>query len=255
MRRVPTRETVGAAVIVVTPLMFAISQTGSSPARDRLELFSLSWSNLMPLLFPLLIGVVFLSRLADEFSNGGTRAVRTRTPLGRFLAVRAARVAAVAFGVFALAVIVSWFHAFVTPSEQLGGLISPPEPGETHSDPSERYRFAGLLNIHPAVFGLFYAAWLGTNAAAYAVLGVAALVWVQNRFVALAVPFIVYLVLTVGPAVVGQESFSSSMAIFPFSLEQVPAWQALPQLFVVAGAALLALVSASWRDYETPGLD
>lgn len=249
------RQVVGGTIIVVAPTLLAITQARSSPARDRLELFSLGWSDLIPLVFPLLISVVFLPRLADELANGGTRALRTRIPLGRFLATRTAQVAVIAFACFAIAVFVSWLLAFSATAGQLDALISAPERGETYSDPSQRHRFTGLLDVHPVAFGVFYAGWVGINAAAYTTLGVAALVWVQNRFAALAVPFVAYLIISVGSAVSGHASFGSSTAIFPFSLVQVPVWQAMPQLVLVAGAAVAALIAASWQQYETPGLD
>lgn len=250
----PLRLVVAAVFFMFVPVGFGWLQAGGSQIPDELALLSACWSNLMPLLFPILIAVFFLPDVADEFSNGGVQAVRTRVGLGAYLTARLSRVGASAFLVVFTAVLLSCVFAFWIAPHVAPGLITPMEAGETFSSPSQRYRFAGLLNVHPLVFGLFLAGWIGVNAAAFAAAGFAALVWIPNRFVALAVPFIAYWGLTVPPAVLGQESFAASPAIFPFSLDQVPAWEAVPQLVVVSSGTVAALLLAHLRRYDTAGL-
>lgn len=240
-----------ASCIAIPLAIFTTIRAGSYDIIDELDLFSLALYDLLPATFPILISVFCLLRYSDELSNGFTRSVRTRTSLGNYLLSSSLKVALSAMAIFTIVVFIVWLYAFVLSPATFATL----HPGEIPESVSSRYRFTELMAISPLLYGAFISLWTGLNAAAYAALGFAALVWIPNRFVALAIPFIVYWAATIVPALFGLESYAAAHSVFSFSIIQVPWWQAIPHLIAIACFASIGLFAAKFVDYQTPGLD
>lgn len=245
------------AVVILVPVVSGLIARGGYSLWDGADYFSLQLSNLVPLLFPFLVVAIYLPRLSDEFANGFTRSVRTRTTIGTYLASRLVAAAILAFLTFAAMVVVVWLVSFVAdPLLGLNDYGSAAPPGQEDPIPplATRFTFSQLFAYSSAMFGVGYAAWVGINAATYAVLGGLALALVENRFIALSVPAIVYWLGSFVTAVLGWEEFSPSTSVFPFSITQQEIWQPFVQWGILLVAVASAVVVMRKREYDVPGL-
>lgn len=247
-----------AMVIVAIPTAFGYLTRSSNTLVDELDLFSLMLSNLLPLTFPLLVVALYLPRVSDEFSNNFVNVARVRSSIGSYMTAKVATGAIFAFSTFALAVMLAGLFAFgVDPA--LGLTHFRPEAmgldQEALVDESlTRYTFSQLLSLSPLVYCVVYALWVGLNAASYSVLGLLALMFAENRFVALAAPFLVYQLVNFALAVLGFEEFGVSTSIFPFSINQQPLWHPLVPFVVIFAATAAVWSYARFREFDTPGL-
>lgn len=246
---VRTLRFVGIAfVIVLLPTLYGLAIRDAYALTDAADLFTLMLSNLVPLMFPLLVSLTYQPRLLDEWSNSFPRLTRTRIDVRGYLATRAGVAATLASTVFAVMILVAWLSA-----HSLFG-----DAGFAQASPvavSDRFTFSQVHAISPVLFVLCYSGWVGLNAGAYAVFSTALSAVAGNRFLALAAPLVLYFLGGFALAVLGLEEISPSSSIFPFNITQQPMlFAVVPLMFVlVTSAALFALVHR--RNYATAGLD
>jgi hypothetical protein len=247
-----------ASAIIATPAIFGYMTRASYTLVDELDLFSLMLSNLLPLTFPLLVVALYLPRVSDEFSNNFVNVARVRSSVSSYLGVKVATGALVAFVTFSLAVLLAGLLAFwIDPA--LGLTKFRPEAMGMNQEALmveslTRYTFSQLLASSPLVYCLVYAAWVGLNAAIYIVLGLLALALIENRFVALAAPFLVYQLANFTLAVLGFEEFGISTSIFPFSINQQPMWHPVVPLAATVAVAAIIWSYMRFREFDTSGL-
>jgi hypothetical protein len=122
------------------------------------------------------------------------------------------------------------------------------------TDTYTRHIFTGLLVYGDAVFGVVYSALIGFAGAVFASLGLGMLVLIRNRIVALAVPFGLFLVETVGAAVLGVPQFGLLYGLFPFGLSASPTWQALAPVACITAALVVIWAYAFSRARTLPNL-
>ncbi|GAA1710850.1 hypothetical protein GCM10009809_04020 [Isoptericola hypogeus] len=241
--------------IVALPTAQALTQVSSNRLWDNFDLFTLMMSDWLPLLFPLLVTALYLPRFAGELSHGFIRPVRPRTPIGTFLDSRIATAALLAFGVFFVAVAIAALVAFVGNAGHAITPLTPPGAGETPHPVSGRTTFSPLYSISPALYGVAMATWIGANAALWSVVGGLCLLLVGNRFLALAAPTVLFMVLQVAIAYAGFDAFILTGSIFQSNIVQQPAWYPFVQF---AGVGLVVALAYAWvrrRRYETSGVE
>ncbi len=104
-----------------------------------------------------------------------------------------------------------------------------------------------LLAYGPIAYSAFYACWLGLGCGALAVLGVALLFAVPNRFLALSLPFLLYIGESVLASLLGQTPAAVMFAFFPFGLDQATLTSAVTgasMALTVVGVAALVVARA-----------
>lgn len=119
-------------------------------------------------------------------------------------------------------------------SPEASGLTT---PGQVAQAQASYVTFSELTAISPWLYAFFFSAWLGANAAVYATLALICSMVVPNRLVGYSLPWVVSLVAAFAFAVQGLEAYSPD-TIFPFNVEQLPAWQP----FVPFGVSLALAV-------------
>ena len=91
------------------------------------------------------------------------------------------------------------------------------------------------------VYGFAYSVWVGFCAAVYAALGLASLLLLRRRAVAMAVPFLVFFGQTVAAQLGGVPQWTLDASMFPFGLVQAPVVVGLAPTLVLA-----VLVGVLW---------
>jgi hypothetical protein len=90
-------------------------------------------------------------------------------------------------------------------------------------------------------YGVLYSAWVGFCASIWAALGMAALLLVPNRALALALPFVIYFAQFVAASLAGNVRGSFVASMFPFGYQQTTILAGVTPMLVLA-----AIVGAGW---------
>jgi hypothetical protein len=256
LRRLPGWTLGIAAAIMAFPVTYGYLVREEYRLEDKLDLFTLMFENYVPLLFPILIAALYLPRLADEFSNGFVTAVRTRVHVGRYLISRMGSAAIVAFLTFFTTILIGWIVvAYIDPLLWSSTAYHPSGPGETPNPPESRFTYSQIYELSPLLMVVTWASWVGINAALYSILGVLVLMLVQNRFLALAIPSVIFLIGNLATALLGLEEFGPLNMVFPFSISQQPIWHSFVPFGVTVLACIALWLTARSRDFATAGLE
>lgn len=202
--------------------------------------YVMGWTGL-PLAYPLIAVVVFVLPFSQQIQQRHIFYTRVRTSIRRRLAIAALVNAIVAFVVFFLFVFLTFcFVFYIQPAMGLSHFDSF-TPGSFPED-FQLARMTELLRISPLIYGLSYAAWCGANAAVWASVGFVAILTVRNRFLALAFPMILFIILGFALAILGGvfAQVSPWTLWVLFSISQV---SMLPSLVTLAIFATVAAVS------------
>jgi hypothetical protein len=236
---------VGVILVIAVPILYGLVGLNGVGLRDDLDIYGRFMSSPLDLLFPL--AAVFLT-CVPTFHDVGHRFIantRARVSIRGLVAKRLLLVFCVSFGAFFLTGFVPFLVSYyfwpaignpsITPS--LYNLT----PSQAVLDSFSRHTYSGLLQAGALTFGLVYSLLVALAGATFACLGLVMLLLVRNRILALAIPFVVFLLETIGAALVGEPQFGFLYGIFPFGLAASPAWEALTPL-----AILVIILAALW---------
>lgn len=236
------------ATIVVVLLIGAVGvlSVGGVALRGTLDAFALFVTTPLVLILPIATTLIGNLPLAGELSHRFSTQLSFRASRRAYVATRIALAAGASFlALFGSVLVSAWFGFVWTPSET--GAIMPEvyylTPEEAAAQAVESSTFTQLLSLGTAPFVVLYAAWVGLGSALLACLGQWALLRIEQRFVALALPFVVYTVMTIAATVAGSPRFALAYALFPFGLTQAPIWTA-----AVPVAVLGTFVVVGWLD-------
>jgi MFS family permease len=224
---------------IIIVLLFAIPLYGGLVQHDLVRLFGTAgWdlrgnfdvfsmfmsSPLLYLLFPLY--AVFLSclRLYRELGHRFASNTRSRVRLESYIFAKLLVAGGTSFVVFFCLTFSLFVLAFY-----VWPIIGNPsiEPSGYHltaataiADSFSASTYSQLLELGPMAFGVLYSLWVGFCASVWSGLGMAALLIVKNRPVALALPFVIYFAQTVVMQLLGDSRGSFVASTFPFGLDQ-----------------------------------
>ncbi|NGP46216.1 hypothetical protein G4V62_15110 [Bacillaceae bacterium SIJ1] len=215
--------------------------------RDELGVFTFHLDNILPIVFPLLAVLVYLSKFASELHHRFILYTRARIPIKKMLLIKCSANAIISFSVFFLLVFSSFIFAFyIEPLLQTVQYSDPANYGMTKEEMVQnrntRHTFTQLLVYGDFVYGLFYSLWVGLHAAIWATIGFFLLLMIERPYVAMAIPYIVYFVqmfLFIEPHL---RPFRLSFTMFPFGFTQQPIWTAfvpMVGLLLICGGLFL----------------
>ncbi|BBW97131.1 ABC transporter permease [Geobacillus sp. FSL W8-0032] len=224
---------VWAALVLVLPsIQFALIKDGYVYYR-QLDLFLRVNSNFVPLLFPIIMILVYAISFPSEQKNYFLPYVRIRTSLTTYFFGKLIANAILSFLIAFFIVFLPFvFCMYVEP--HLGIVRLYPTDG----NPIPHTTFEQLLVLGTLPYGILYSLWVGLNGMMYATMGLLLDMILEKAFVALSIPFIYYLLGNFIAQVLGYDQFSPTYAIFPFSISQQPLWTA----FVPFGVLCLIVV-------------
>lgn len=248
------RGTAAAGVVVtlfsLAPAWFAYADRGMRVQAFPSALYtSMFEQSPLVLLFPLVVAIPFALSFSGELSHRYATYTRTRVPVRTYLAARLGANAVVVFLTFVLVGLLP--QLFVV----LGSTTYRPQ--DYHLDSPDvilnaeigwttfsQFRADGPWGL-PIVFAL----WLGINAVLYSSLTMCSLVVVSNRALAISLPWLAYLLVYLGMAVLGWEAYGPGLVV-PFGLTQLPlenAWYTLLGTGVITAFAVSTVVARAPR--------
>lgn len=213
-------------VIIISPIIITLVRLNQYSLIDSLDFFELIMTAFLPLLFPLIVVIIYLVPFSNEITNNFLFYTRLRVSIHRYLAVK---IIANSIMVFVILFSFSFIpFLFVFYLEPLFGFVNyePENTGLSESelikDTYKRLTFSQLIEYSSFAYGFLYSIWVGVNGVVYATLGFFALLLTKNKFVALSIPFLLYHLGSFIIAVVDFPMFLLDASIFPFNTVQFP---------------------------------
>lgn len=212
-------------------ISFAVYRSRSYELRDSLDFFTFTLGSILPILFPIVAILVYTVSFSAEIHRRFLTYTRMRRPILETLNIKFWANLVLTF-IFFFCLIISLF-IFAYYIEPLLGIANLDPAGYGLStdniaeDTYARHTFTQFLRSGTLTYGIVYALWVGLNAALYAAIGFVLVLLLRNPFLALSLPFIIYVVGTFTLSALGAEIYRPSYTIFPFDRIQSPIWTAL----------------------------
>jgi hypothetical protein len=240
---------IGLAVLVL-PLWFGFVSSGllngtTVVLRDNLDVYFEFMNSPITVLFPVL--VVFLSclRLFQELGHRFASNTLVRVRVESYVFAKLLVASGTSFLVFFLFAFVPFVIAFylwpLSGNPSVDPSVYMMTTQSAIADSFQRATFTSLLEQGPMVFGVVYSLWVAFGASVYTGLGMAALLLVKNRALALALPFVLFFGETAAAQIAGHPYASLLFSLFPFGYQQAPLLVGMAPTLVLA-----ALVAVVW---------
>lgn len=213
---------------------------GKVELRDHLDVLREFLNTPFVQLVPVFVVLLACGRFASEIGHRYVSSTRVRVRVESYVLAKLIIGAGTAFVVFAVWAMLAFIVAFFLWPAIGDPSINPHDYGFTAAsavtDSYTRTTYSQLLQVGPWAYGIFYSVWLGLCAATYAAIGMAALMVIRRRPVALAVPFMLFFVQSAAFALLGLPGLALNASMFPFGLSQEA---------ILVGVAPTAVVMAS----------
>lgn len=194
--------------------------------RDSLDLFGEFMNSPFLLLTPVLAVLLSCTRLARELGNRFMSSARLRVRTESYLLGKVLVGSGWAFACFFAFTLIAFAVAYVLWPALGNPSIDPVGYNLTAADVVQdswhRVTYSQLLQLGPWIYGLAYAAWVGFCAANYAALGMACLLIVRVRVLAMAIPFLLFFGQTAAAQLVAQPTWALSFSMIPWGYVQFP---------------------------------
>ncbi|WP_085505171.1 ABC transporter permease [Thalassobacillus devorans] len=217
------------SIIFLLPLLRFFMIKDGYQFFEKQEVFQEMVSAIIPLVFPVLIIMVYLPSFLHEKRNNFITYTRTRVEVSKYLLskgmVNALLTGAVVFFMMLFAFIFAFYIE--------------PAIGMIYYYPMDEYSvvrevtFSELLTYGELFYGIVYAIWVAVNAVIYSTIAFLLLLVVNNAFVALSVPFLFYHVFNFITGVFDVPMFSPLSTLFPFNIVAQPIWTVFVPFFVL----------------------
>jgi hypothetical protein len=235
------------ATIVVIASVSALAgyfRVQNSAFRSDFDVFSTMMSSPLVLVFP--IAAVFVSCIPmyHEVGHRYLANTRTRIDVRNYVHSKLAVACLIAFAASFLITFLAFALAFwVWPIIGNPGILPAAygmTPAQAQADALTSASYSSVLAWGDLTYGFLYAVWVGVGGAVFSGLGIASLVLIENRVVALSLPFLAYIVETLLMALVDSPQLGIMYSLFPFGITQQPmAVSVMPMVvFLLATVAL-----------------
>lgn len=184
------------------------------------EVFEETLSGTIPMLFPILAVLIFLPIFIAEYKDNYLTYVRTRASLKDYLlAVGFVNVMLTGFVFFLMTIVTFVLIRYVEP---FFGLVNYTPLSEKTHDVTNAFSF--LVDIHPLLYAVLYAAWIGLNGAVYATLAYLLILSLEQVYLAISLPFVAYHIFNFVAGIMQAPQFSPISTVFPFNITEQPLW-------------------------------
>lgn len=226
------------SILIISPILYTLLRIKEYSLLDRLDFYELTMSTMLPLLFPLIVVLIYLVSFSNEITNNFIFYTRLRIDIENYLVTKFTINAILVFIIMFSFSFIPFVFAFYI--EPLFNFIvyEPENSGLTFSElirnSYERLTFSQLLEYGSFIYGFSYSVWVGLNGILYSSLGFLSLLLLKNRFLALSIPFLLYHLGSFIIAVLGFPMLLLDASIFPYNTIQFPIWVVfIPFLFIL----------------------
>jgi len=219
-------------LIVVTPIING-SYLFFRPIEVHSQIIS---SSAISLLFPILLVVLYAGSYANERKDNFLLYVKPRTILTKYILAKGLVNGIITFIVAFLMIFVPFlFIQYIDP------FLNIIQYETKFYEPVSVGTFEFLAERSVLLYGVVYSLWVAINGVLYVTLAYLLSICVNNRFVALSVPFLWWFIMNFVTGVLGIERFSPIFSVFPFSITAQPIWTVFIP-FVVIILSIVGLI-------------
>lgn len=220
-------------IMASLPLIYFFIVHRSYEFSTSYDIFTFLLSGILELTFPILVALIYLGSFSLEIDERFLFYTRSRISIKNYLALKFSVNFFLCFSIFFLFTFSMFILAFyVLPHYeviQAGFANAETSFFALNNLTAEAYTlshhtFTQLFAYGPLAYGIFYSIWVGLNAALYGSFGFLLLLVLNNRFFALALPYIFYLVGSFVLGAIDLRIFRFHYSIFPFGFVQQPFW-------------------------------
>ena len=202
-------------LIVVLPIING-SYSFFRPIEVHSELIS---SSAIALLFPILLIPLNAGSYANEKKDNFLLYVKPRTMLSNYVLAKGLVNAMVTFVVAFLMIFIPFmFVQYIDPALNIIKYTT------EFYQPTSVGTFEVLAEKSILFYGIGYSLWVAINGALYATIAYLLSICVKNKFVALSIPFLWWVVMNFVTAILGIPRFSPVFTVFPFAITAQPIW-------------------------------
>ncbi|MBW7453168.1 hypothetical protein ACFOLF_16410 [Paenibacillus sepulcri] len=224
-------------LVTIALISFAVYRSQNYQLRDSLNYFTFILDGGLPITFPIIAILVFVASFSGEVKNRFLTYSRMRRPIMDTVYIKLTANIILTCLFFFILIFVSFLFAYYI-EPHLGVAEYDPEgygltKDNIKADTYTRHTFTQLLKYGTFTYGILYSLWVGINAAVYSSIGFFLVLIMKNRFLALTLPYIVYLIVSFTLASLGIETYRPNYVIFPFDYLQNPIWTAFVPFFVL----------------------
>jgi hypothetical protein len=177
-------------------------------------------SSAITLLFPILLIPLNAGSYANEKKDNFLLYVRPRTMLSNYVVAKGLVNAIVTFTVAFLMI----FIPFCIHSIYRSSFKYHPSIQLTFISCLQLGTFGFLAEKSNLLYGIGYSLWVAINGALYTTIAYLLSICFKNKFVALSIPFLWWVIMNFVTAVLGIEMFSPVYTVFPFTITAQPIW-------------------------------
>lgn len=226
-------------------LSFAVYRSQNYTLRDWLDYFTFTLDGGLPITFPIVAVLVFVASFSGEVKNRFLTYTRMRRPILETVCIKLTANVILTFSFFFVLIFISFLFAYYVEPHLGIAKYEPEGYGLTKdtivADTYTRRTFTQLLQYGVFTYSLLYSFWVGINAALYSAIGFYLVLLMRNRFLALTLPYIVYLIVSFTLSALGMETYRLNYVIFPFDHAQNSIWTAFVP-FLILVAVLVSLI-------------
>ncbi|ASA25908.1 ABC transporter permease [Paenibacillus donghaensis] len=233
-------------LLIVAIISSAVYRSQNYELRDGLNFFTFTLDGTLPISFPIITVLVYAASFSEEVHHRFLTYTRMRRPIIETIYIKLiANVILTCLFFFILVYVCFTFAYYIEPL--LGIAKYDPEGyGLTQeniaADTYTRHTFTQLLRYGTFTYSILYSLWVGINAAVYSAISFCLVILLKNRFLALSLPYITYIVVTLSFASLGLNTYRPTYALFPFDYMQSPIWTACVPFLVLAGTLALLIL-------------
>ncbi|WDM23111.1 hypothetical protein [Paenibacillus polymyxa] len=233
-------------LFIVALIGFGMVRSQSYSLRDKLDLFALVLSGTPDITFPLLAVLVYVAAFSEEVQNRFLVYTRMRRSLKETLHIKLIANIILSFSFFFSLIFITYIFVYYIDPYIVKTVFEPSSYGLTRdtidADAYSRHTFTQLLQYGSFVYGTVYALWVGLNGALYAAIAFYLVLIIHNRFLALSLPYITYIVASFTLNALNLRDFRPTHTIFPFGYVQSPLWTVcIPFVILLVILAVLAV--------------
>ena len=208
-------------IIILLPLISFYTVMEGYSFFKPIEVFHQIVGRIIPLFFPIIVIILFLTNFTQEQKNNFITYTRPRIPLNIYILSKGLMNAFLTGAIIFLTIFLSFvFSVYIEPHYLK--FIDFSYEGNTYS-----VTFYQFLPYGDFTYGIAYSLWVSINAILYSTISFLLLLLLRRSFVALSAPFLFYHIFNFVAGVFGVAKFSPVSTIFPFNIQLQPLWTVL----------------------------
>lgn len=212
---------------------------------SEIDLYQRLLSGFIPMLFPVLMVMVFADTFINELKNNYIIYTRTRVNLKTYLISKVIVNGVLSFIVaFLIAFIPFIIAVYINPYFSILNSSS----FSMNSDSGST--FNQLLIYGDFIYGFIYSSWVGVNGILYATLPLLLAMAFNNYYIALSLPFVFYHLFNFVTGVLNFARFSPLSTIFPYNLTQMPIWTVFIPFSFILIVVIAIIIYLNKRNIE-----